>query len=84
MFSDDEVAARAMDRVKRLIGDLDERLIDLEPVEPETEWRECRYAVGHVMAEMFERLAHPIAANHPDLRYWEASPDPPSLTPRPL
>lgn len=66
-----------MERVKRLIGDLDEKLlVNLEPVAPAPEWRECRYAVGHVMAEVFERLAHPIAANHPDLRYWDAPPEP--------
>jgi hypothetical protein len=70
MFSDHHVAARAMDSVKQLIGDLDQMLIDLEPIAPRAEWKECRYAVGHIMAEVFERLAEPIAAHHADLRYW--------------
>jgi hypothetical protein len=70
MFEDHSVAAGAMESVKRLIGDLDQLLIDLEPKAPAAEYKQCRYAVGHVMAEVFERLAKPIAANHPSLRYW--------------
>ena len=71
MFADHSVAAGAMASVKRLLGDLDQLLIDLEPTAPAAEYKQCRYAVGHVMAEVFERLAEPIAANHPDLRYWK-------------
>jgi hypothetical protein len=70
MFSDRDVAAQAIESMKRLIGDLDQLLIDLEPIAPAAEYRECRYAVGHIMAEVFERLAEPIAIGHPDLRYW--------------
>jgi hypothetical protein len=70
MFSDREVAARAIDAVKRVIGDLDQILIDLEPVAPVEEYRECRRAVGQVIAAVFERLAEPITDDYPDLRYW--------------
>jgi hypothetical protein len=70
MFEDPIVAARAMELVKRLLGDLDQLLIELEPVAPAAEYKECRYAVGHVINELFERLAEPIATNHAQLRYW--------------
>jgi hypothetical protein len=70
MFSDREVAARAMEAMKRIIGDLDQMLIVLKPIAPPDEYRACRLAVGHLMAEVFERLAEPIASDHSDLRYW--------------
>jgi hypothetical protein len=70
MFSDHAVAAQAVEAMKRIIGDLDQMLIDLQPIAPEDEYRACRLAIGHVMAEVFERIGEPITIHHPDLRYW--------------
>jgi hypothetical protein len=70
MFADHKLAAQAIQSMKRVVADLDQMLIDLQGTAPAEEYHACRYAVGHVMAELFERLAEPIAANHPDLRYW--------------
>jgi hypothetical protein len=69
MFSGHGVAARSMEAMKRVIAELEQMLIDLEPVAPADEYCACRRAVGHVMVEVFDRLAEPITANHPDLRY---------------
>lgn len=70
MFSDREVATRAIEAMKRVLGDLDQMLIELQPIAPDDEYRACRRAVGYVVAEVFERLAEPITADHLDLRYW--------------
>lgn len=70
MFSDRDVAVRAVEAMKQVLADLDQMLIDLKPIAPEDEYRACRLAVGYVMAEVFERLGEPITADHLDLRYW--------------
>ncbi|HEY1930127.1 MAG TPA: hypothetical protein VGG92_21865 [Caulobacteraceae bacterium] len=70
MFSDREIAAQTIERVKGILGDLDQLLVVIEPTVADEEYRNCKNAVGHVMAEVFERLAEPIAAAHPELRYW--------------
>jgi hypothetical protein len=41
-----------------------------DPADAGRRCKTCKLAIGHVMAEVFDRLAEPIALAHPELRYW--------------
>ena len=42
-------------------------LYSVRDVETEEDYKRYRLAVGHVIAEVFERIIEPIGAQHPEL-----------------
>lgn len=68
MFSDHEVAAKVLDLMKEISGDLNRSLVELEGQIPDEEWKAYRLGVGHILGEMLGQVTHPIAERYPDLR----------------
>lgn len=67
-FSDHDVAAKTLQLMGKIAGELDESLIELQGQIPEAEWNSYRLGIGHILAEMLGEVLYHIGKRHPDLR----------------
>ena len=68
MFSDPTVATKVLELMLRISGELNDSLIELEPLVPKDEWVAYRYGVGAIMAEILGRVTYSIGERHPGLK----------------
>lgn len=64
---DRRCAEAVLGDVHQAINLLNESIVEAMALAPEEEWRAYRRQVGHVMAEMYDRLLKPLYDQHPDL-----------------
>ena len=77
MFSDRAIATRVVELMRRINGELNDSLLELEPLVPKEEWDAYRHGVGGIMAEILGRVTYPIGERHPELKpliYGEEKP----------
>ncbi len=68
MIKDRKTAETVLKNALNVTGSLNDSIYAVMAVGSEEEVRAYKRAVGHSMAEIFDRIVEPIFAAHPDLR----------------
>ena len=67
VFADKKVAVDVLSAMDKVIGQLNESLVEIRDTCPDPEFVEYRRAVGGVMAEIYIRIREKIYLLYPDL-----------------